>query len=425
MQDGSPGQLSDFLVRQVLRVRSFLRLLLGEFLDHQGPQNAAALTFATLLSLVPLMAVSLAVFYAFPVADRVQETIQDFLFQNFVPTSGEVLQEHLQSFSDKASKLSGTGFAFLILVALMMMANIDRALNTIWEVQRKRRPLNQFLIYWSVLTLGPVLIGASVVVTSYLISLPLLSDAAASGFGRRLLGLTPVVASTLAFSLLYAVVPNVRVRFGHALAGGVVAALLFEAAKRGFGFYITTFPTYEAIYGAMATIPIFLVWVHLSWMVVLLGAEVAHCLRIFHWHQVNPDREALGLVDALRLLLLLDEAAGHGEALNADQLTESQPGWREDHVELMLGRMLELRWVHQTREGRWSLARRLTDLSVYEVLSRGGFTLPLDIDKHGPLGTDLTSLLAQAGGQVEQLLDVPIERFRLRRAQAEKLSEAG
>ncbi|MEE4659795.1 MAG: YihY family inner membrane protein, partial [Halieaceae bacterium] len=203
------------------RLRAFLRLLAEQFLHHQGPQNAAALTFATLLSLVPLMAVSLAVFYAFPIADRVQETIQDFLFENFVPTSGEVLQEHLQAFSDKASRLTGLGFFFLVLVALLMMGNIDRVLNTIWEVRRTRSAMSKFLIYWSVLTLGPVLIGASVVATSYLITLPFLSDAAASGVGRRLLGLAPVVSSLLAFALMYAVIPNVRVRIRHALAGGL------------------------------------------------------------------------------------------------------------------------------------------------------------------------------------------------------------
>jgi len=403
------------------QLRAFVRLTVSEFAHHQGPQNAAALTFNTLLSLVPLMAVSLAVFYAFPVADRVQETIQNFLFENFVPTSGEVLQEYLQAFSDKASQLNGIGFAFLILVALMMMGTIDRSLNTIWEVRRKRRPLSKFLTYWAVLTLGPVLIGVSVVATSYLISLPFLSEAAASGVGRRLLGMTPVVASMLAFSLMYAVIPNVRVRVSHAVVGGLVAALLFEVAKRGFGYYVTTFPTYEAIYGAMATIPIFLVWVYLSWLVVLLGAEVAHCLRIFHWRSDIPRGQPLGLTDALRVLLLLDEAAGEGRALSEESLAKAQAGWREDHVETLLARMLELRWVHQTSEGKWSLARRLADLSIYEVMRRGGFSLPDGDPSIWPLPRDLVEHLRQADEQVAGALDVPLVEFRLNRAETAEL----
>ena len=403
------------------QLRAFIRLTVNEFRHHEGPQNAAALTFNTLLSLVPLMAVSLAVFYAFPVADRVQETIQNFLFENFVPTSGEVLQEHLQAFSDKASQLSGTGFAFLILVALLMMGTIDRALNTIWEVRRKRRPLNQFLTYWAVLTLGPVLIGVSVLATSYLISLPFLSEAAASGLGRRLLGLTPVVASMLAFSLMYAVIPNVRVRLVHALVGGLVAAVLFEAAKRGFGYYVTTFPTYEAIYGAMATIPIFLVWIYLSWMVVLLGAEVAHCLRIFHWRAENPRGQPMGLTDALRVLLLLDEAAAQGKALSEQALASTQASWREDHIELLLARMLELHWVHRTSEGKWSLARRLADLSIHEVTLRGGFSLPSGDASSWPLPDDLVELLLKANEQVAGTLEAPLAQFRLSRASTSAL----
>ena len=415
----------DVVWEALQQVGAFLRLTAREFARHQGLQNAAALTFNTLLSLVPLMAVSLAVFYAFPVADRVQETIQNFLFENFVPTSGEVLQEHLQAFSDKASKLSGAGFAFLIIVALMMMGNIDRALNTTWEVRRKRRPLNQFLIYWSVLTLGPVLIGASVVATSYLISLPFLSDAASSGVGRRLLGLMPVVTSMLAFSLMYAVIPNIRVRFAHALVGGLVAALMFEVAKRGFGYYVTTFPTYEAIYGAMATIPIFLVWVYLSWMVVLFGAEVAHCLRIFRWHEANPRGRELGLADALRLLLLLDEAAADGKALSEDDLVDAQPGWREDHLEALLSRMLELHWVHQTRDGRWSLARRLIDLSLHEVLQRGEFALPNDEPMLKMLPPALVEHLQQANQQVGAAMQAPLADFRLSRASTAELPRHG
>jgi len=408
--------------RRLLRLGEFGKLLATEFRRHQGPQNAAALAYATLLSLVPFMAVSLAVFYAFPVADKLHETIQAFLFENFVPASGEVLQQYLQAFSDKASQLNGVSFAFLILVALMMMGNIDRALNTIWEVRRKRRPLNKFLIYWSVLTLGPVLIGASVVATSALVSLPLLSEAAASGLGRRLLGLSPVVASLLAFTLMYAVVPNVRVRIRHAFIGALVAALLFEVAKRGFGYYVTTFPTYEAIYGALATIPIFLVWIYLSWLLVLLGAEVAHCLRVFSWAGDNPRGRAMGLADAVRLLLLLDEAAGAGEARSPRALALAQPGWREDHVESLLEHMLGLHWVHQTRDGRWSLARRLHDLSLYEVLQRGGFHLPQEEDDGWPVEPRLAEHLRLANRETAQALQVPLAEFRLCRAEPQVLN---
>ena len=407
------GQLVEFVGR-----------VLQGFARHHGPQNAASLTFATLLSIVPLMAVSLAVFYAFPVADKVQETVQGFLFSNFVPASGEVLQQYLQAFSDQASKLNGVSFAFLVVVALTLMANIDRTLNAIWDVRRKRGPLSKFLIYWSVLTLGPVLMAVSVLATSYLLSFSLLSEAAASGSGQRLLSLTPVLASALAFSLMYAVIPNVRVRVVHALVGGMVAALLFEAAKHGFAYYITSFPTYEAIYGALAAIPIFLVWLYLSWTIVLIGAEVTHCLRSFHWQADNPLGRDLGLADAVQVLLLLDEAAGEGEARPIQMLAAARSDWREDKVEALLEQMLDLHWVHQTRSGRWSLARRLHDLSLREVMRRTGFLLPQPGAAGWPADSQLASRLLRADAALDESLDVPLAAFRLQRAQPQVLREA-
>lgn len=403
------------------RLGMFARLVVREFGRHQAAQNAASLTFATLLSLVPLMTVSLAVLYAFPVADQVQDSIQDWLFSNFVPASSEALQAHLQAFSDKASRMSGAGFAFLVVVALMLMGNIDRTFNVIWGTRRPRRALVKFLVYWAVLTLGPLLIGVSVVATSYLVTLPFLSDAAASGVGRRLLGLMPVFTSTLAFSLMYAVIPNVRVRLRHALIGGLVAALLFEAAKRGFAAYITAFPTYEAIYGALAMVPIFLVWVYLSWMVTLIGAEVAHCLRLFNWQADNPHGRELGFADAIQALLYLDEAAGEGQALSARVLAARQADWREDLMEGLLSDLLSLHWVHQTDDGHWSLARRLADLSFSDVLHAGGYRVPSPEDRDWPHDERLKALFVAAVGERDKVLDVPLADFRLQRAETESI----
>jgi membrane protein len=289
------------------KVVRFLRLLVRRFVEDQGLPNAASLTYTTLLSLVPLMTVSLAIFSAFPVSERIAERMQDFVFQNFVPTAGEVLQEYLQQFSAKASKLTGTGAAFLIVTAVMLMVNIDQAINRIWRVSRKRSPIGMFMEYWSILSLGLILVGVSVAATSYLVSMPIFTQAAETmdevSRMARILNLAPVLVSTLAFTLLYAVVPNRRVPFTHALAGGFLAAVLFELAKRGFAYYVTTFPSYHAIYGALAAVPIFLVWVYFCWVITLLGAEFSACLGIFrdeHCRGMVPERNDLLL--AYRLL---------------------------------------------------------------------------------------------------------------------------
>lgn len=394
------------------RLYGFVLLVAERFRRHEAPQNAAALTYTTLLSLVPLMAVTFAVFSAFPVADRVYEIVQDFVFENFVPTSGEVLQQYLSEFSGKAARLTGAGAASLVVVALLMMYNIDRALNAIWEVRTGRRFVTKFLIYWAVLSLGPVLIGVSVVVTSYLMSLPVLSDAAASGTGRRLLGLTPVLTSAVAFTMVYLVVPNRRVRVIHALAGGLFAALLFEVAKRGFGLYITQFPTYEAIYGALATIPIFLVWLYLSWIVVLLGAELAHCLSIYRWETSDQSRCELGMGDAVAVLLALDEAAARGTAPSTGDLARQRRRWMEPQVEDLLLDLRRLQWVHMTREGGWVLARRLADATLQDLLASRVFDLPREGDPDWPDESPLAEVLRAAGQGLGKALDVPLERFR-------------
>jgi membrane protein len=400
----------------VQRLRGFVVLVVQRFTRHEAPQNAAALTYTTLLSLVPLMAVTLAVFSAFPVADRVYQIIQDFVFQNFVPASGELVQQHLSEFSSKASRLTGTGAVFLVIVALLMMANIDRSLNAIWEVKAERSFASKFLIYWAVLSLGPLLIGASVLATSYIISLPILSEAASSGVGRQLLRLTPVATSAVAFTMIYLVVPNRRIRLRHALVGGTFAAVLFEVAKHGFGFYITQFPTYEAIYGALATIPIFLVWLYLSWMVVLLGAEVTHCLSIYRWSASDQARCRVGMGDAVELLLALDHAAAAGEAPTTAQLAARRKRWLEPQLEDLLNQLRELHWVHMTRDGGWALARRLDEATLIELYQSRAFDLPRPGDPDWPDDDRLAAVLNDGNEGVAKALDEPLANFRRTRA---------
>ena len=260
----------------------FLRFFGANFVTDNVPQNAAALAYTTLISLVPLTVVMFAVASAFPAFSHVGTDVQGWVFENFVPAAGEVVQEHLSQFAEKASKLTATGILFLVLAAILLIATIDRTFNAIWNTRRVRNPVNGFMMYWALLTLAPVLIGLSVGLTSYVISMPLLNDAASSlGVRKHVLSMAPFLVSTLAFTMMYVIVPNARVKIRHALVGGFVAAGLFELAKRGFGFFITQFPTYELIYGALAAIPIFLVWIYLCWLIALFGAELTYCLGAF------------------------------------------------------------------------------------------------------------------------------------------------
>ncbi|MBL3600196.1 MAG: virulence factor BrkB family protein [gamma proteobacterium endosymbiont of Lamellibrachia anaximandri] len=392
------------------RIRQFSALLLHHFVKDGGVQNTAALTYTTLLSLVPLMTVMLALFSVFPASERVAVEIEDFVFKNFVPAAGEVVHEHLSNFSSKAAKLSGVGFAFLLVAALMLMGNIDKAFNTIWHVRKKRGAMSTFMVYWAILSLGPVLIVFSVGVTSYLVSIPILNDdEAVQQLRSRFLSMSPVLISAFAFTLLYAVVPNRKVPLWHALAGGILAALLFESAKRGFALYVTHFPTYEAIYGAMAVIPIFLIWIYLSWLVTLLGAEFTYCLGIFQddWRERSNTRGSNFLL-ALRLIGYLREAQMLGEQSSCRDLSRQEPEVSEEHLEASLQTLQRAKLVLRTEEKNWALARNLQEVKLSELYRSAPFVLP-DADKLDEGSVVLSSILQTIERDIEKGMNCPLE----------------
>lgn len=240
---------------------------------------AGALSYTTLLALVPLTAVMFAIFSLSPVFESWMAMVQEFIYGNFVPAAGEVVSRYLRQFAANAGRLTAWGLLFLVIASLMVMATIERVFNDIWHVPQTRKRLHRYLSYGALLVLGPVLIGISLSITSHLVSLPLFSGRSPwGGLGVFLLGMMPVIFVWLALLLLYTVVPNYPVRPRHALIGSLLATVLFELAKRGFGFFVIHFSAYKTIYGAVAALPVFLIWIYLSWMVILLGAVVTATL---------------------------------------------------------------------------------------------------------------------------------------------------
>ena len=262
----------------ITQVVLFTRYLFTRMKHDRVNVNAGYLAYITLLSIVPMLTVLLSVLSSFAIFDNAGDALQSFVITHFVPAAGDVVQEALLEFVGNTGKMSAVGGGFLFVAALMLISNIDKNLNYIWRVDKKRRAVFSFSMYWMVLTLGPILVGASIAATSYVTSLNIIDNEAISGVYNQLLRWLPFWLSFFAFVGLYLLVPNKKVRFSHAALGAIVAALLFEASKKGFAAYITQFPSYQLIYGALAAIPILFVWVYLCWLIVLIGAEVTATL---------------------------------------------------------------------------------------------------------------------------------------------------
>lgn len=242
--------------------------------------SAGHLAYVSLLSLVPVIMVFFMIMSAFPAFAEIRGQLENFIFNNFVPTSGDVVQNYMADFVANASGMGVVSIISLLIVALLLISNIDKTFNHIWRTKVERPLIFTFAIYWMVITLGPFLIGSSIVVSSYLAGLAAFAEEYTPGLGTFFLGLVPSFAATGAFLILYMIVPNRPVRAKYALCGAILATALFEISKKAFALYVTSFPSYEVIYGALAVIPILFVWVYLSWVVVLLGAVFTYSITI-------------------------------------------------------------------------------------------------------------------------------------------------
>ncbi|MEE8264075.1 MAG: virulence factor BrkB family protein [Gammaproteobacteria bacterium] len=375
-----PRRVLDKIINQCKWIMDFLAFVTRQFMADGCQRTAASLSYTTVLSLVPLIAVMFVALKAFPVYQDLGNEIQDYIFRNFVPAASESVQSHIQQFATRATQLTAAGIIFLVLIAVMMMATIENALNKIWRVRAKRHALSSFAMYWAVLTLGPLLVGVGLVATSYVVSLPLVSDVEVRlGLKTRFIAWTPFVTTTLAFTLLYMLVPNRRVPFRPAVIGGIVAALLFEVAKRGFAFYVTHFPTYEAIYGALVSIPLFLVWVYLSWLVILLGAEITRSLVTFPtWRRhVKAYGDEGFFVAAYRTIGQLWEAQRRGRSISTEEIVKKERRIDDERATVVLDRLAQAQWVHRTASGKWVLSRDLGQQTLLELYESVPGPLPV------------------------------------------------
>lgn len=391
----------------------FARYFIRQFYLQNGLQIASSLAYATLLSLVPLVAVMLGFLGGLQVFSGVVESVQSFVFNNFVPSFGYTVQKYIYDFSVKASQLTITGSILLLVIAVMLMATIDTAFNRIWCIRSRRRPLSRFLVYWAVLTLGPVLVGAGLVSTSYLLSLPIVSDVdSALQIKSRLLSWMPFLTTSVAFTLIYIVVPNCYVNRFHAVCGGLFSALLFEFAKYGFGIYVRAMTTYETIYGAIAVIPLFLIWIYISWVIVLLGAHITFCLSSFYLEgeMRGPVRTGWEFRDAFRIIGRLWSAQKDGSTLDIPALRKQGIRLPQNQINEILECLVRKKWVYVTSSGNWVLARDLGEVSLLDLQKVLHCRLPFDGIKNprDQWEHSLQSFFETHHDEVTGVLSVPI-----------------
>ncbi|MEW5904155.1 MAG: YihY family inner membrane protein [Pseudomonadota bacterium] len=349
-------------------VRLFVKFVLLRLRNDRCAEMAASLTFTTLLSLVPLLTIMFTVFSAFPVFADLSASLKSFVLSNMLPeTGGKMISRYMQQFAESASRLTAFGIAFLGITAMWMMMTIDNAFHRIFRASRQRNLLQRIFVYWGVITLAPLLVGGSLSITSWLTGLSMGEMQGMSSGGMAILKLFPVLLTAAAFTLLFRVVPNRYVPLRHALIGGVIAAAAFESMNLGFAYYITHFPTYKLVYGAFASIPIFLMWIFLSWLMLLIGAIIA--ASIPHWrsrHALSIDPPAQ-LYFALHMLKAMDEGRKSGEVLDLPGLSRHMRlGYEE--VENILKKLADAKIVGKLTDSGWNMVRAPEYVTMSELL---------------------------------------------------------
>ncbi len=358
------------------RVTAFSRFLWSRFLDDRCFESAGALAYTSMFALVPFSAVVFVMLSAFPVFDSWSLRLTDFVFSNFLPSSARVIEQYLHGFALSAKDLTAPGIIALLVSVLLTMWSIEQAFNRIWRVPSPRPRLTRFLMYWTLLTLGSLMMVSAVAATSALFSIPALAGVEASGFTEYWLRYLPVLLQFIALTLAYWLIPHRSVPPRYAVVGALLATLLFEWLKWGFAVYLRN-ASYEQLYGALAVLPIFLIWLYSSWLVVLLGASVSASLSSFRYQpralRLSPDAELYGL---LRLLGRLDECRAAGGVLHLKDMQLRESSLTDDLLQRMLSALSALNIVQRCENGGWLLARDLDSVTLCELYEGMGLRIP-------------------------------------------------
>ena len=357
-----------FLLRwkgHITYIGRFLLFVWNNYWNHEGVKVAAYLTFTSLFAVVPVMTVTYAILALIPDLKSMGGEMQDYMFQHFMPTTSSALKEYLQNFADQASNLTTIGVGMLFVTSILMLRKIEEAFNLIWHVKEARKGVQGFFLYWGILSIGPILMGMAFAITSYIASWEVLNELGiVEGTGKYFLRGLPLLLSAAAFALAYIAIPNTKVSIRYGLVGGVVAATLFETARHMMATFVTFFPTYQLVYGVFSAVPLFLIWVFVSWSILLLGAEFVQGLSSYP-SALKYSRSTLG--NALAILKVLFDRHQQGGTLSEEELLKLLPNLSGESWEWYYQMLNKQRLVTMHSDDGILLARDLHTYSFADL----------------------------------------------------------
>ncbi|HEY1719692.1 MAG TPA: YihY family inner membrane protein [Magnetospirillaceae bacterium] len=418
----------------------FLLYVVRRYWRDEALDLASSLAYTSLLSMVPLLAIGLGILAAFPGFDSLRHALLDAIFRDWVPEVGNQVQYYMGRFAANAGRLTAFGIAGLVATAVMLLVAIEAALNRIFRVAHVRATGTRIIVYWAALTVGPVLAGIGLTMSAWFSLLPWVKTMhlwagrnTTTDLRNFVDAVSPFIVLTLAFTLLFLVTPNRRVRIGDALTGGVVAALLVMGLRGGFALYIAYWGAYRPVYGAVATMPIFLAWVYLSWTAVLFGAEIAAALPERRHRRLDVADKPLDgrgrLALALSLLAVLSEGRDNQRGYPIHTLTETLAEGERPIAEilrsLIIAGMVERRGRNRYIASEGLAAATLSDLLGTLKLGLGPLTgAEITIRSSGPDLVRVGALIAAAARAEADALLTPLHELIAPRQGETPASEA-
>lgn len=390
----------------------FIYFLIKNFINDDCQQKAASLTYTTMLSIVPMLTVLLVIISSIPAMASAKAQIQDLIYKNLLPSSSIQVSKYFNEFAEKSSNLTAIGVVMLFITAIMTLTTIQRAFNQIWRVEQREAGLISILQYWAIVTLGPLVLGTAFVISSAVTSLSFLNRKI-GGYGidwAFWVQVGSMAMMALGFVAMYWFVPRCKVRFSYALIAGLFVALTFELLKQTFGLVMSNFTSYEKIYGAFAALPIFLLWIYMSWNLILLGVEISYSLTVFETKEVYPRHPLLSLMDMLNVVY---RAHAKGETVSEMDLRNVLGRKEMPHWYRYIRYLQDNHLITMTDSSNYILKRPLEQYTFWDFYQNLPYPLPHQADlkqiaEYDPWMQEWVLTLAKSEIKLQQTLAIPL-----------------